>query len=149
MYYDFLNTSITYLKGVGPKRAELLNKELNIYTYNDLLNYFPFRYVDKSKFHKVNEIRNDLTYVQLKGKISNIQIIGEGRGKRASAFFSDETGEIELIWFKGIKWLKDKFKTNEEYIVFGKPSIFNKKFNICQKTVYMLIINVEKCGKLG
>ena len=135
MYYDFLNTSITYLKGVGPKRAELLNKELNIYTYNDLLNYFPFRYVDKSKFHKVNEIRNDLTYVQLKGKISNIQIIGEGRGKRASAFFSDETGEIELIWFKGIKWLKDKFKTNEEYIVFGKPSIFNKKFNIAHPEV--------------
>ena len=135
MYYDFLNTSITYLKGVGPKRAELLNKELNIFSYNDLLNYFPFRYVDKSKFHKVNEIRNDLTYVQLKGKISNIQIIGEGRGKRAAAFFSDETGEIELIWFKGIKWLKDKFKTNEEYIVFGKPSIFNKNFNIAHPEV--------------
>ncbi len=130
MSYNILETSIEYLKGVGPKRAELLKKELNIFTFGDLLTYFPFRYIDKSKIYKVREITSDMSYVQLRGEITNIQLIGKSRAKRLSAYLKDETGVIELVWFKGIKWIKDKFKPGEEYIVFGKPTIFNRKFNI-------------------
>ncbi|MCF8297043.1 MAG: ATP-dependent DNA helicase RecG [Saprospiraceae bacterium] len=130
MSFDFLNTPITYLKGVGPKRAEVLKKEVGINTFNHLLNYFPFRYIDKSKFYKVNEIKSDVSYVQLKGKIIGYQEIGQGRTKRAVAYLRDETGDLELVWFKGIKWLKDKFKSGEEYIVFGKPTNYKGKYNI-------------------
>lgn len=139
MSFDFLNTSITYLKGVGPKRAEVLKKETGIHTFNHLLNYFPFRYIDKSKFYKVNEIKSDLSYVQLKGKIIGFQEIGKGRARRAAAYLRDETGDLELVWFKGISWLKDAFKANEEYIVFGKPTNYKGKYNIAHPEVDVFI----------
>ncbi len=135
MSYNFFQTPIEYLKGVGPKRAELLRKELNISTFQDLLQYYPYRYVDRSKFFKVREINSDAAYIQLKGNISNVQFIGQGRGRRMTAKFSDESGSLELVWFQGIKWLKDKFKSDVEYIVFGKPGLFNNKYNMAHPEV--------------
>lgn len=127
---QFLNTEIDYLKGVGPKRAELLKKELGIYTFGDLLNYYPFRYIDKSKVYPISSINSDASHIQLKGRIKNIQTVGQQRAKRLIATLVDNTGEIELIWFKGIKWIAPTLKPNTEYIVFGKPTRFNNRFNI-------------------
>ena len=124
-----LETNITYLKGVGPKRAEVLKKELNIGTYEDLLNYFPFRYVDKSRFYKVKDVITDTTYFQLKGKISNLTSVGDKRTKYITAVFTDDTGTIGLVWFKGLQWVKNRFEPGKEYIIFGKPSTFKNRFN--------------------
>lgn len=126
---DILSTKIEYLKGIGPKRAELLNKELGIFTFGDMLEYYPFRYIDKSRIHKVSEICDDTVYYQLIGTISNLQSFGSPRTTRMTAVFSDETGSIELIWFKGFKWIKDKFVRGKKYLVFGKANIFNNRFN--------------------
>lgn len=126
---DILSTKIEYLKGIGPKRAELLNKELGIVTFGDMLEYYPFRYIDKSRIHKVSEICDDTVYYQLIGTISNLQSFGSPRTTRMTAVFSDETGSIELIWFKGFKWIKDKFVRGKKYLVFGKANIFNNRFN--------------------
>ena len=125
-----LFNSIEYLKGVGPKKAELLRKELGIHTFGDLLHYFPFRYVDKTKFYKTNEINSDLPYVQLKGKITQLQEIGAKHSKRLTAKLNDENGCIELVWFKGTRWIKESIKGNNKYIVFGKPNLYNGKINI-------------------
>ena len=127
---NLLNTDITYLKGVGPKRAEQFSKELNISTFDDLLNYFPFRYIDRSKFHSISEINSDAVFYQLKGSLSRIEISGKGSNQRMSALLSDGTGTIKLVWFKGIQWIKDKYKTGETYIVYGKPNNFKGIFNI-------------------
>src|SRR4030042_658191 len=102
---DFLDTNITYLTGVGPKRAELLSKELNIFTFRDLLYYFPYKYVDRTKFYKISELDPDLPYVQIKGVIKGYITEGRGAGKRLVAEFHDDTGSIKLIWFKGQKWI--------------------------------------------
>lgn len=130
MQYNFPETKIEFLKGVGPRRAELLAKELNIRTFGDLLQYYPFRYIDRSKFLKIAEIDSDLIYVQLKGKIVSMETAGQMRASRLIATLQDESGTIDLIWFQGIKWIKEKLKIGEEYIVFGKPSIFNRNYNI-------------------
>ncbi len=130
MRQNILETPIEYLKGVGPKRAQLLRDELSIFSFNDLLQYFPFRYIDKSKIHKIVEINNDISFVQLKGKITNVRVIGAKRAQRLSAVLNDDSGAIELVWFKGIKWFKDSFKKDQDYLVFGKPSLFNNKYNI-------------------
>ena len=132
---DIFETPITYLKGVGPKKAEVLEKELGIKTFNDLLYYFPFRYIDKSRIYKVREINTDSTYFQLKGKISNMRTVGEKRMKYITAVFSDDTGSIELIWFKGLRWIKARFKPDKEYLVFGKPSVFKNHFNFVHPEV--------------
>lgn len=126
---DILSTKIEYLKGIGSKRAELLNKELGIVTFGDMLEYYPFRYIDKSRIHKVSEICDDTVYYQLIGTISNLQSFGSPRTTRMTAVFSDETGSIELIWFKGFKWIKDKFVRGKKYLVFGKANIFKNRFN--------------------
>ena len=125
-----LLTSIEYLKGVGPKRAELLKSELGIRTFNDLLYYFPFRYVDKTKFYTTQEIDSELPYVQIVGKIGQFKEIGARHSKRLTAKLSDKNGEIELVWFKGIRWIKESIKIEHNYIVFGKPNLFNGKINI-------------------
>jgi ATP-dependent DNA helicase RecG len=135
MSTGFLDTPIEYLKGVGPKRAALLKSEIMVFTFNDLLHYFPFRYIDKSKVHRIADITSDLTYVQLKGTISKLKVVGKPRAKRLTAIFSDESGAIELVWFKGFKWLEEKFKPGVEYIVFGKPALFNNKYNIAHPEV--------------
>jgi ATP-dependent DNA helicase RecG len=130
MSNQFLDTSIEYLKGVGPAKAELLKKELGIFTFAQLLDYYPFRYIDKSKIYKISEINSDAAFIQLKGKITQIQTIGDKRAKRMVAKFLDETGEIDLVWFKGIKWLASSIKPNVEYIVYGKPTLFKNTYNI-------------------
>jgi ATP-dependent DNA helicase RecG len=127
---DFLETNITYLSGVGPKRAELLNKELNIFTYRDLLYYFPYKYIDRTKFYKISELDPELPLVQVKGVIKGYYAEGHGAGKRLVADFQDETGTIKLVWFKGIKWITQSYNTGVEYIVFGKPGVFNGMINI-------------------
>lgn len=126
----FLDTPIEYLKGIGPQKGELLKKELGIFTYRDLLWYFPFRYVDKSTFNQVKDIPYTEGYVQLKGVISNVKESGKGRGKRLTATFKDETGAIELIWFKGAAWIKKSLQAGQLYKIYGKPKKFGLKFNI-------------------
>src|SRR4051812_45042251 len=98
MSSNFLNTPIEYLKSVGPQKAELLKKELRIFKYNDLLTYYPFRYVDRTKFYKVKDINADLPYVQLRGKILNTEMVGAKRAQRFVATFADETGKLDLVW---------------------------------------------------
>jgi ATP-dependent DNA helicase RecG len=125
-----LSTPIDYLKGVGPIRADLLKKELGIFTYNDLLQHYPFRYIDKSKIHNISELRQDMPYIQIKGCVIKFEEKGHKRAKRLIAHFKDETGVVELVWFKGIRWIKSGVKLNQQYIVFGKPSAYSGKFNI-------------------
>ncbi|MBO6517430.1 MAG: ATP-dependent DNA helicase RecG [Bacteroidia bacterium] len=127
---SFLKTPIEYLKGVGPQRAELLQKELGIFTFFDLLNHFPFRYVDRTRIHKVSELSPDMPHVQLKGVLQNLKVLGKPRQERLTARFVDDSGSVELIWFRGVKWLSSMLKPNQTYILFGKPSIFNNKINI-------------------
>jgi len=127
---ELLSTPIDFLSGVGPARADLLKKELRIFTYRDLLTYYPFRYVDKSKIFKVADLNSDLPFVQIKGKIIKFEDIGRGRTKRLIAHFEDDTGIIKLVWFKGARWIKSSLKLNVEYLVFGKPTAFKNTFNI-------------------
>jgi ATP-dependent DNA helicase RecG len=127
---DLLDTNITYLSGVGPKRAEILNKELNIFTYRDLLYYFPYKYIDRTKFYKIAELDPDLPFVQIKGIIKGYYSEGRGPGKRLVADFQDETGIIKLVWFKGLKWITGNYTPGVDLIVFGKPGVFNGAINI-------------------
>jgi ATP-dependent DNA helicase RecG len=125
-----LMQEIKFLPGVGPKRAELLKNELGIITFFDLLYYFPYKYVDRTKFFTISEINGNMPYVQVVGKISSVEMTGIGAKARLSATLTDQTGSLELIWFKGIKWVKDSLKPNTPFIVFGKPSLFNGRINI-------------------
>lgn len=127
--FDILETPIEYLKGVGPARADVLKKELGIFTFNHLLHHFPFRYIDRSKFYTVSDIRDDYTYIQLKGKLISLQTIGKPRAQRLVAHLKDDSGIIELVWFKGVKWMNQKLQVGQEYVVFGKPNYFNGKYN--------------------
>lgn len=127
---DYLNTPIEFLKGVGPERGALLRKELGITNFWELLNFFPFRYIDRSLFHTVQRITGLEGNVQLKGKITAIQETGKGRAKRLKAIFADETGRIELVWFKGVSWIKNSLSKNEVYHVFGKPQRYGATWNI-------------------
>ncbi|MGB5262294.1 MAG: DEAD/DEAH box helicase, partial [Lutimonas sp.] len=138
---DKLQTSIAYLKGVGPNRAEILGKELDIFTFADLLNFFPFRYIDKTKFYKINELLPNSSEVQLIGYISNLRTVGQKRGSRLSATFTDETGRIELVWFKGAKWIQDSIKLNTPYVIYGKISAFNGMFNMPHPEMELLSVN--------
>jgi len=126
----FLDQDIKFLTGVGPKRAEILNKELGIFTFRDLLYYFPYRHIDRSKFYSINELNADLPYLQIKGKIIGIETAGDKRHPRLVVFITDGTGIIELVFFKGVKYIREMLKRGMEYVVFGKPSIFNNKLNI-------------------
>lgn len=124
-----------YLPGVGPKRSELLKKELNINTIGDMLYFFPFKYVDRSKFYTIKEITSDLPYIQIVGQIVRFQEIGVGHKKRLSALFSDGTDTVDLVWFKGVKWVAKSLKPNVKYLVFGKPTLFNGRYNIAHPEV--------------
>lgn len=127
---SFLDTPIEYLKGVGPPRADLLKKELQIFTFGDLLTFYPFRYVDRTKFYKVKEIKEELPYVQLRGKIVSMRTEGKPRAQRLIVLFADTSGSIELVWFQGVKWIAEKLKKGPEYVVFGKPNLYKNTFNI-------------------
>ncbi len=130
MENTILHADIKFLNGVGPKKAELFNKELQIYTLWDLINYYPYKHIDRSKFYKISEIENNAASVQLIGKISNFRTDGRKPRERLIANFQDSSGKIELLWFQGIKWVTQNINPEKEYIVFGKPSVFNGQINI-------------------
>ncbi len=125
----YLDTPIEFLKGVGPKRALALRKELEIDTFRDLLHHYPFRYIDRTRFTLVREIQDEMVYYQLKGRIVQTQVLGKARAQRLVALFRDSSGDIELVWFRGLKYWQETVKTGQEYILFGRPTLFNERFN--------------------
>ncbi len=127
---EFLEQDIQFLPGVGPKRAEILKKELQIATFRDLLYHFPYRYIDRTRIYTISELNPELPIIQLKGKITGYEKSGNKGKKRLVAGFTDGTGSIELLWFRGEKWIVDTYKPGIEYIVFGKPTVFNGQINI-------------------
>ena len=138
-----LSTPIEYLKGVGPVRSELLKNELRIFTYEDLLMHFPFRYVDKSNIYKISEINDSMSQIQFRGKIIRIEEKGLKKSKRLIAYFQDSSGTIELIWFKSIKWIKQNLSLEKDYIVFGKPSFYSGKASLVHPELDALDDNIN------
>src|SRR5690554_2676528 len=132
---NILQTDIKFVPGVGPKRAEILNKEIDAFTLGDLLRWYPYRYIDRTRIYYVHEIDNAQAYIQLKGKITAFESFGEGRRRRLVAHFTDGTGFVDLVWFQGIRFVESKYKLNQEYIVFGKPALFNGKWNIAHPDI--------------
>ena len=130
MNNTFLHTPIDYLKGVGPNRSKLFKKELKIFTYQDLLSFFPYRYVDKTKYHKIDEVNNTKSEIQIIGKIVDLYESGSPRKRRLIAKVKDDTGFIELVWFKSHKWIKENLTLNKNYIIYGKPNMFKGIYNI-------------------
>jgi ATP-dependent DNA helicase RecG len=136
---NLLETPIEYLKGVGPQRGDLLRKELNIHKYSDLVNLFPNRYLDRTKYYKINELQNSTAEVQIIGKIIHIKTVEFAKGKsRLVATFVDNTGQMELVWFQGQKWIRENLKLNIPYVVFGKTTSFNAVFNIAHPEIELL-----------
>ena len=135
MILDLHQRAITYLPGVGPKRAEVLQKEVNLASYEDLLYYIPYKYMDRSRFYRVSDINGSMPYIQLKGRILSFETLGEGSAKRLIGKFSDGTGTIDLVWFKQIHWVTNKLKPDVDYIVFGKPTLFGNSFNMVHPDV--------------
>ncbi|TYA78673.1 DUF559 domain-containing protein [Seonamhaeicola marinus] len=127
---QFLQTPIEYLKGVGPNRADLLKKELGIHTFQDLINLFPNRYIDRTRYYKIKHIQQSNAEIQVVGVIKSFREVAQKRGKRLVATFQDDSGTMELVWFRGQKWIKDSLKLNTPYVVFGKTNWFNGKFSI-------------------
>ena len=149
MNSDILNTSIEFLKGVGPNRAKLLNGELKISTFKDLLFQFPFRYIDKTSYHKISEIQSINSEIQIIGKVSDLKEVGIGKKKRLVAKFIDDTGSIDLVWFKTNRWLIDSIKLNTEYIAYGKLNSYNGKHSIAHPELELYNNeNVKKRTKL-
>lgn len=135
---SFFKTPIEFLKGVGPQKASLLNKELGIFTYADLLQHYPFRYEDRTKFYKVRELHPEMSNVQIQGQIRSKQLVGIGKKQRLVVQFADETGTVELVWFKGINWISPKLKSGIDYVVFGQPTRFGSKINIAHPEIEVL-----------
>ena len=138
MSNNLLQTPIEYLKGVGPNRGELLRKELGIHKYEDLLNFYPNRYIDRTRYYKVNELQNNAAEVQLIGKIIHIKTVEQKRGKRLVATFADETGQMELVWFQGHKWIRESLKLNVPVVIFGKCTSFNNVFNMAHPEIELV-----------
>lgn len=130
MNANFLQTPIDYLKGVGPNRADLLKKELGIHTFQDLLNLFPNRYLDRTQYYKIAQLQQTNAEVQIIGKITHIKTVEQKKGKRLVATFMDETGTMELVWFRGQKWIRENLKLNVPYVIFGKTNYFNGSFSM-------------------
>ncbi len=163
MHPNVLQTPVTYLKGVGPGRADLLGRELGIATYQDLLYHLPNRYIDKSRFHKIRELERNNAEVQVIGKIVHLKTVEQKRGKRLVATFVDDSGEMDLVWFRGQKWIRERLKINEAYVVFGRVNWFNGKFSMPhpemellsrfegQKRIHMQPVypSTEKLGQKG
>ena len=130
MNANYLQTPIAYLKGVGPNRADSLQTELGIQTYQDLINLFPNRYIDKTQYYKINQLQRNSADVQVIGKIINIKTVEQKKGKRLVATFLDETGQMELVWFRGQKWIRENLKLNTPYVIFGKTNYYNGNFSM-------------------
>ena len=132
---DLSLRDIKYLQGVGPQRAAILEKELNIRSFKDLLYYFPYKYVDRSRLYYIHEIDGNMPYIQLRGQVLSFETFGEGRQRRLVGHFSDGTGVVDLVWFQGLKFIEGKYKARESYIVFGKPTVFNGRINIAHPDI--------------
>lgn len=134
-----LNTSIAYLKGVGPNRADLLKSELGIYTFGDLVNFYPNRYLDRTQFYKINQLQQNAAEIQVIGTITAIKTVQQKKGSRLVATFVDETGAMELVWFRGVKWIKTALKVNTPYVIFGKTNYFNGAFSMPHPEMELLV----------
>lgn len=145
---NFFDTSLEFLKGVGPQRAALLQKELRIFTFGDLIQHFPFRHEDRTKFYTVKDVNEAMPFVQIKGKIAKMELIGGGFKKRLTAQFKDETGELELVWFQGINWIQEKIKPGIDYVVFGKPNRYGRKISIAHPEIDLVSEKSERGGFL-
>ena len=133
---NILSQDIMYLSGVGPKRKDILNQQINVKTWGDMLEYYPYKYVDRSKIYRINELTGDMPYVQIKGKILSFEEYAMGaRKKRIVAHFSDGFGVADLVWFNGTKYVYQDYKVGEEYIVFGKPSLFKDRYQIAHPDI--------------
>ncbi len=141
---DFSQTDIKFLAGVGPKKAEILNKELNVFSVEDLLYYFPYKYIDRSRIYFIHEIDGNMPYIQLRGRITGFETHGEKHKKRLVGHFTDGTGYIDLVWFQGARFIEEKYKLNLPYIVFGKPTMFGDKFNIAHPDIDPYINEEER-----
>ena len=130
MRNDFFSTSIEFLKGVGPQRAAMLKKELGIQTFGDLLRHYPFRYVDRTRFYTIAELTPDLPYIQVRGMLRAPEVKGVKRKQRMTAMLEDGTGRLELVWFQGLRWVRESLRPGQEYIVFGKPGLFQRQLHV-------------------
>jgi ATP-dependent DNA helicase RecG len=145
---SFFDSSLEFLKGVGPQRATLLQKELKLFTFGDLIQHYPFRYEDRTKFYFINEVNEEMPYVQIKGKITDMELVGVKQKQRLVGYFTDGHGEIELVWFQGINWVTNKIKPNVDYVVFGKPSRYGSKLSIAHPEIELLTEKREKASYL-
>ena len=132
---DLTTRDIKYITGVGPQKAEVLNKELQIFSLHDLIYYFPYKYVDRSRIYRVSELNGSMPFIQLKGKIIGFETFGEGRQRRLVAHFNDGTGTVDLVWFQGIKYITSRYKLHQEYVVFGRPTVFNGRVNVAHPDI--------------
>lgn len=132
---DILQTDITYIPGIGPKKGQILNKEIDVFTLGDLLRWYPYRYIDRTRMYYVHEVDNSSVYIQLKGKIASFETLGEGRKQRLVGHFTDGTGFIDLVWFQSIRHIQSTLKVGQEYIVFGKPARFGNKYSIAHPDI--------------
>ncbi|HQS07133.1 MAG TPA: OB-fold nucleic acid binding domain-containing protein, partial [Daejeonella sp.] len=148
MAEQILKTPVEYLKGIGSQRAEILKKDLRIFTYDDLLHHYPFRYIDRTRFYKIRELDPDLPSVQILGRIISKEILGDKHTKRLVAKFKDDTGSIELVWFQSIRWIDKIIQPGSVFIVFGKPVIFNGHFSISHPELEPYQANAENRGNL-
>ena len=139
MNANYLQTPIVYLKGVGPNRAETLQMELGIRTYQDLINLFPNRYLDKTQYYKINQLQRNSSEVQIIGKIINIKTVEQKNGKRLVATFIDDTGQMELVWFRGQKWIRENLKLNTPYVLFGKTNFYGGNFSMPHPEMELLV----------
>jgi len=130
LFNSVLDTPVEFLKGVGPSRADVLKKDLGLFTYQDMLAHYPFRYIDRTKYFKINQINPDSQYIQIIGRVISKKVIGDKRAKRIVAVFKDETGMMELVWFQSLKWVEDNITVGTAYVAFGKPNFFNGTFSI-------------------
>ncbi len=138
---NILDTEITYLQGVGPKRAKILEEEIGVRTFEDLLFYFPYRYIDRSKFYNISDLHKELPYIQIRGRFNNFEVSNITRNKKKlTGYFTDNTGIIEIVWFQSINWIKDSISSSKEYVLFGKPKAFGNKLNIVHP-------DIEEYGK--
>ncbi len=130
MFNSILDTPIEFIKGVGPSRADVLKKDLGLFTFRDMLAHYPFRYIDRTKYFKINQIIPDSQYIQIVGRVISKKVIGDKRAKRIVAVFKDETGIMELVWFQSLKWVDENITVGTAYVAFGKPTLFNGTFSI-------------------
>jgi len=130
LFNSILDTPVEFIKGVGPNRADVLKKDLGLFTFQDMLAHYPFRYIDRTKYFKINQINIDSQYIQIVGRVIGKKVIGDKRAKRIVAVFKDETGIMELVWFQSLKWVDDNINVGAAYVAFGKPTFFNGTFSI-------------------